>query len=109
MDQLTKALDFTLIGEQMLGSYKVYVFKAIPRHGYKPPNYEAKVLTGMEGKLWIDEKTFQCVKVEASVISPVSIGGFLAQVKPGTHFELQKMADETYYSYHKASPRGSLP
>ena len=92
----------------------------------------------MEGKLWIDEKTFQWVKVEARVISPVSIGGFLAQVKPGTHFELQKtpvadsvwlpmhfamkseakvlflftrkwQADETYYSYHKASPRGSLP
>jgi hypothetical protein len=138
MDQLTKALDFTLVDEQMLGPYKVYVLKATPRHGYKPPNYEAKVLTGMEGKLWIDEKTFQWVKVEARVISPVSIGGFLAQVKPGTHFELQKMpvadnvwlpkhfamkseakvlflftrksqADETYYSYHKATSRASLP
>jgi hypothetical protein len=88
----------------------------------------------MEGKLWIDEKTFQWVKVEARVIRPVSIGAFLAQVEPGTHFELQKMpvaeniwlpkhfamksqakvlffftrksqADETYYGYHKAGPR----
>jgi hypothetical protein len=53
---------------------------------------EAKVLTGMEGTLWIDEKTFQWVKVEASVIRPVSIAGFLAQVEPGTHFELEKMS-----------------
>jgi len=30
----------------------------------------------MEGKLWIDEKTFQWVKVEATVIRPVSIEGF---------------------------------
>jgi hypothetical protein len=128
MEQLTKALDFKLVGEQRLGPYMVYVLKATPHPGYVPPNLEAKVLTGMEGTLWIDEKTFQWVKVEASVIRPVSIAGFLAQVEPGTHFELQKMpvaegvwlpkhfamkskakvlflftrksqADETYYGY----------
>ena len=133
MEQLTKALDFKLVGEQKMGSYEVYVLKATPRPGYEPPNYEAKVLTGMEGKLWIDEKTFQWVKVEATVIRPVSIEGFLAEVEPGTHFELEKapvtdsiwlprhfamksqakvlffftrksQADELYYGYHKPGP-----
>ncbi len=133
MEQLTKALDFKLIGEQKLGPHQVYVLKATPHPGYEPPNKEAKVLTGMEGKLWIDEKTFQWVKVEATVIRPVSIGGFLAEVEPGTHFELEKMhlegniwlpkhfamksqakilflftrksqADETYSGYHKPVP-----
>ena len=133
MEQLTKALDFKLVGEQRLGSQDVYVLKATPRPGYKPPNAEAKVLTGMEGKLWIDKQTFQWVKVEATVIRPVSIGGFLAEVEPGTHFELEKMpladniwlpkhfamksrakilflftrksqADETYSGYHKTAP-----
>ena len=130
MEQLTKALDFKLVGEQKLGPYAVYVLKATPRPGYEPPDNEAKVLTGMEGKLWIDEKTFQWVKVEATVIRPVSIEGFLAEVEPGTHFELEKgpvtdgiwlpkhfamksqakvlflftrksQADEAYYGYHK--------
>ena len=133
MEQLTKALDFKLVGEQKLGPYEVYVLKATPRPGYKPPNNEAKVLTGMEGKLWIDKKTFQWVKVEATVIRPVSIAGFLAEVEPGTHFELEKapvtdsiwlpkhfamkseakvlffftrksQADETYSGYHKPLP-----
>jgi len=133
MEQLTKALDFKLVGEQRLGAQDVYVLKATPRPGYKPPNTEAKVLTGMEGKLWIDKQTFQWVKVEATVIRPVSIGGFLAEVEPGTHFELEKMpladniwlpkhfamksqakvlffftrksqADETYSDYHKPAP-----
>jgi hypothetical protein len=133
MEQLTTAFDFRLAGEQKLGPYEVYVLKATPRPGYEPPNIEAKVLTGMEGKLWIDKKTFQWVKVEATVIRPVSIEGFLAQVEPGTRFELEKMpvtdsiwlpkhfamksqakvlffftrksqADETYYGYHKATP-----
>ena len=133
MEQLTKALDFKLVGEQKLGARDVYVLKATPRPGYKPPNTEAKVLTGMEGKLWIDKQTFQWVKVEATVIRPVSIGGVLAEVEPGTHFELEKMpladniwlpkhfamksqakilflftrksqADEVYYGYHKPAP-----
>ena len=133
MEQLTKALDFKLVGEQRLSAQDVYVLKATPRPGYKPPNAEAKVLTGMEGKLWIDKQTFQWVKVEATVIHPVSIGGFLAEVEPGTHFELEKMplvdsiwlpkhfamksrakilflftrksqADETYSDYHKTAP-----
>jgi hypothetical protein len=90
MNQLTIAFNFKLIGEQKLGPYKVYVLKAARRPGYNPPTREAEVLTGMEGKLWIDEQTFQWVKVEAHVIQPVSIEGFLARVEPGTRFELEQ-------------------
>jgi hypothetical protein len=133
MEQLTRAFDFTLVGRQKLGAYDVYVLKARPRDGYQPPNMETQALTGMQGKLWIDAKTFQWVKVQAQVVRPVSIEGFLAQVEPGTHFELEKrpvgdgiwlpahfamqsrakifflfphktQADETYYGYHRASP-----
>jgi hypothetical protein len=90
MNQLTVAFDFKLIGEQKLGPFNVYVLKAKVRPGYNPPNREAEVLTGMEGELWIDEKTLQWVKVEAHVIQPVTIEGFLARVEPGTRFELEK-------------------
>jgi len=91
MDQLTIAFNFKVTGEQKLGPYKVYVLKATRRPSYKPPNRDAEVLTGMVGKLWIDEQTFQWVKVEAHVVQPVSIEGFLAKVEPGTRFELEKM------------------
>lgn len=90
MEQLTKAFDFKLLGEQRLGPYEVYTLKASPRPGYKPPNMQAQVLTGMQGKLWIDTQTFQWVKVQAKVIHPVSIEGFLATVEPGTQFRLEK-------------------
>lgn len=39
MDQLTKAMDFTLVGEQKLYGYNVYVLKATPHAGYQPPKY----------------------------------------------------------------------
>jgi hypothetical protein len=138
MEQLTVAFDFKLVGEQKLGSYDVYVLQATPRPGYQPPNTETKVLTGMRGKLWIDKQTYQWVKVQAEVVHPVSIAGFLAQVQPGTRFELEKMPvadgiwlpkhfsmkarakvlfffshktqeDETYFDYHKAPQRERPP
>jgi hypothetical protein len=133
MEQLTKAFDFVLVGEQKLDGHDVYVLKATPRADYHPPNMETQVLRGMQGKLWIDQKTFQWVKVEAHVIRPVSIEGFLARVEPGTRFELEKapvgdgiwlpthfamksrakvlyffnretQVDETYYGYGEGLP-----
>ena len=132
MEQLTKAFDFTLIGERKLNGYDVYLLHARPRPGYRPPSMETRVLTGMQGQLWIDKKTSQWVKIEAEVIQPVSIAGFLARVEPGTRFEMEKTPvdngvwlvkhfsmrararvlsvfkhnedeDESYTDYHKAS------
>jgi hypothetical protein len=91
MEELTKAFSFTLIGEARIDGRGVYVLDALPRKGYKPLNRDAAVLTGMNGKLWIDQRTFQWVKVQAHVVHPVSIGGFAARVVPGTEFKLEKM------------------
>ena len=132
MQEMTKAFDFKVVEESRLGNHQVYVLEATPRQGYNPPDNKAKVLTGMRGKLWIDKQTFQWVKVEAHVIQPVSIAGFLARVEPGTRFELEKMPvaagiwlpshfamkakakellvfthheheEETYYGYHRSA------
>lgn len=91
MQPLTEAFDFKLVGEQTLGSFKVYALRATPRKDYKPPNIDSQVLPGMQGRLWIDRKTFQWVRITARVIRPVSIAGFLAQVERGTYFEVEKM------------------
>jgi hypothetical protein len=90
MEQLTQAFTFKLVGQQQVRGFTVYVLRAMPRPGYKPPNLETQVLLGMQGELWIDTQTYQWVKVTARVIHPVSIEGFLAQVEPGTQFELER-------------------
>ncbi|MGA8030170.1 MAG: hypothetical protein WB992_23745 [Bryobacteraceae bacterium] len=89
MEQLTQAFDFTLMGQHKVRGFTVWVLKATPRPGYKPPNMETQVLPGMQGELWIDQKSYNWVRVTAQVIRPVSIEGFLAQVEPGTRFELE--------------------
>ncbi len=91
MQQLTAAFVFKLIDRRTINSRQVYVLRATPKPDYRPPNMAARVLPGMEGELWIDTETYQWVKVTANVLHPVSIEGFLAQVEPGTEFELEKM------------------
>jgi hypothetical protein len=133
MEELTKALNFTLSGKDILGRHEVYVLKGTPRADYRPLNKQAKALTGMQGTLWIDAANFHWVKAEAEVVSPVWIYGFVARIEPGTHFELDQTPiadglwmpnhfvmdakakvfllfphyerdDITYFNYHKSGP-----
>lgn len=91
MEQLTAAFDFHLDGQRTIKGQTVWVLRAVPKPGYRPPNRDSEVLPGMQGELWIDERTYQWVRVTAQVIHPVSIEGFLATVEPGTRFELDKI------------------
>jgi hypothetical protein len=104
LEQLTRAFNFTLVAERTLGSYHVYVLRAEPKPGYEPPDRDSHVLTGMRGTLWIDKQTLEWVRVEAEVVRPVSIEGFLATVEPGTRFELEKApaADGHWFAKHYA-------
>jgi len=90
IEQMAVAFDFSLLGQRSLMGHQVYVIKATPRKGYRPPDRDSSVLTGMEGTLWIDRDSFQWVKVQAHVVHPVKIEGFLAEVEPGTQFEVEK-------------------
>lgn len=90
MQQMAEAFDFKLIGEETLEGAECYVLDATPRADYQPPVERARVLTGMRGRLWIDKSEYHWVKVQAEVISPVEFGLFVAQVKPGTRFELDQ-------------------
>jgi len=104
IEQLTKAFNFKLEATRELDGHHVYELTATPRPGYQPPNKETKALTGMEGKLWIDQKSSQWVRVQAEVVRPVSIEGFLARVERGTRFQLNQAPIEpdvwfpTYFS-----------
>jgi len=95
LTEMTRAFDFKLESEQRLGGRDVHVLRATPRPGYHPPNMQAQALAGMQGRLWLDKNTLQWVRVEAEVIHPVNIVGFLARVEPGTRFELEQMPVES--------------
>jgi len=87
---LKGAFDFQLTGEDTVDGHNVYVIRATPRPGYQADSRETKILTGMQGTLWIDKETNRWVRVEAEVIKPVWFGWFIAKVDPGTQFLLEQ-------------------
>jgi hypothetical protein len=89
LEQFVKAFDFRLAGEEVMGGHKACVLEARLKPDYQPPNREARILTGMQGRLWIDDHDFHWLKAEADVLKPVSILGVAVKVLPGTHMELQ--------------------
>jgi hypothetical protein len=89
LQQFTKAFDFRLAGEEVVNGHATYALDASPRQGYHPPNRTARILTGMQGRLWVDKESFHWVKAEAEVLKPVSIFGVFARVLPGTRMELE--------------------
>jgi hypothetical protein len=55
-----------------------------PNPAWSPPNMESEVLTGLEGRAWIDPRTRRVVYLQADVFRPVNIGwGVVAHLYPG--------------------------
>ncbi|HTA68490.1 MAG TPA: hypothetical protein VK776_09435 [Bryobacteraceae bacterium] len=89
LKEMVDAFDFHPAGEATVDGHDCWVFDAEPKPGYQPKTRETKVLSGMQGKLWIDKSQFQWVRVEAEVMRPVSMYA-IARVGPGTHFFLEQ-------------------
>ncbi len=87
--EMADALDYKMVGEESVNGRPTYVLAATSKPGYVPKSRDAKVLTAMRGKLWIDKAETQWVKVEAEVIRPVSFYA-VASVTPGTKFILEQ-------------------
>lgn len=87
---MVDALQFRLSGDAEVAGHMCWVMDAHPKPGYQPATREEKILKGMQGRLWIDQRTYQWVKVHAEVVRPVSFYGFLAKVGPGTEFDLEQ-------------------
>jgi hypothetical protein len=90
VDQVSQAFEFARENDQSVGGYDAYVLHATPKPNYQPPSLEAEVLTGMEGRFWIEQKSYQWLKVEVTVIRPVWIAGIIAKVETGTQLTLEQ-------------------
>ena len=90
LKEMVDAFDFRPAGEANINGHDCWVFDALPKPGYQPQTRETKVLSVMKGKLWIDKRQEQWVRVQAEVMKPVSMYGIIAKVGSGTHFFLEQ-------------------
>lgn len=74
-----------------------------PKPGFKPPTMVAELLTGLEGRLWIDVHAARVVRAEARVIHPVNFGwGMLMRIHPGGTVVFEQTAvDHDRWAYSR--------
>ena len=62
-----------------------------PNPAFKPPTITAEALTGLEGRMWIDAKSHQLVRMEGTIFHAVNLGwGLLAHIYPGGKLVLEQ-------------------
>lgn len=72
-------------------SLVVLDFKPDPK--WSAPDMEAEMLTGLEGRVWIDPQTRRLVHLEATVFRAVNVGlGVVAHVYPGGTITLDQVS-----------------
>lgn len=62
-----------------------------PDPAFHPPSMVSELLTGLQGRVWIDARTGTMTHIQADIVRPVNFGwGFVARVYPGGHIELEQ-------------------
>jgi hypothetical protein len=94
--RIPEAFDFKLDGEQVMAGRPAWVISATPRAGFDGKN--KGLLRNLEGKIWVDQKDLQWVRIEATALDSFWLGLFLARVDKGTRltFEMMKTKDDVW-------------
>lgn len=88
--EVPEAFDFQLIGEEVVNGRPAYVLRATPRTAYRGHGTYGKMMSKVEGKLWVDKQDYGWVKVDGEVAQPFSMGLFLARVLRGSHITMEQ-------------------
>jgi hypothetical protein len=82
---------------------KLVVLDFVANPKWNPPTLAAEALTGLEGRIWIDPRARQIVRLEGRVVKPVNIGwGLVAHLYPGGTIALDQTSagDERWIANH---------
>ena len=90
VQEVPKAFDVALVGQEAVNGRMAYVIQATPHPGYEPRGKYGKFFSKVEGKLWIDTQDLGWMKVEAQVIQPFSIGLFVVRLLRGSQIRMEQ-------------------
>ncbi|MBL8219818.1 MAG: hypothetical protein JNL62_11345 [Bryobacterales bacterium] len=96
--EIPEAYNFKLVGEENVNGRPAWVVDATPRAEYQPRNSRAAMLKKFRGRMWIDQKEYQWVRMDGEVIDTVSWGVVLARLAKGSRifFEQVRVNDEVW-------------
>jgi len=88
---VVNAYDFILVGEERIDGTETWVIDASPRRDFHPTQPHADILPKLKGRIWIEKKEYNWVKVEAESIDTISFGLFLFRIHKGSRFTFEQV------------------
>lgn len=82
--EIPDLFDLRLEAESILEGKSVWIVSGMPRPNARPKSRDGKLLLNIRGRLWIDQTTYQWVRVEAETTGVISWGLFLARLDTGS-------------------------
>jgi hypothetical protein len=100
--EIADAFNFRLLGSEIIDGHDTWVCEGEPRPGFKPKTRQAQILSKFKGRVWIDKKEEQWVKIDVTAIDTISVGFGLARIHKGTQavVEMTKVNDEVWLPKH---------
>ena len=90
VQEVPKAFDFQVIGEEAVNGRPAYILQATPHPGYHAQGKYGNMFSKVAGKLWVDKQDLGWIKVDGQVIQPFSMGLFLVRLSRGSHITMQQ-------------------
>jgi hypothetical protein len=100
--EVADAYDFTLVGTEEVGGRAAWVIDGEPRPGFEPHTREAKFLSKLRGRVWIDKGDLQLAKMDIEATDTMSVGWVVARIHKGTRVMLEqtRVNDEVWLPRH---------
>ena len=100
--EVADAYDFKLVGTEEVGGRAAWVIDGEPRPGFEPHTREAKFLSKLRGRVWIDKGDLQLAKMDVEATDTMSVGWVVARIHKGTRVMLEqtRVNDEVWLPRH---------
>ncbi len=98
LQDIPKAFDLRIAGEENVNGEQTWVIDALPRAGYRPTTGFTRFFPKVKGRFWISKRDYAWVKVDAEALDTISYGLFLARVQRGSrlHFEQARVYGDVW-------------
>lgn len=88
--EVLEAYDFALLGSEERNGRLAWKIEGKPKPGWKGKGRRANQFKALQGRLWIDQETYEWVRMELDSIDTISFGWFLFRLQPGARIQVDQ-------------------
>jgi hypothetical protein len=91
IDEAFALYSVSVTGRETVDGHQAIVLAFQPKPDFKTTTDAGKILKKVRGRIWVDERAYEMIRIDAELTDTVSFGlGVLARLSPGAHATFQR-------------------